>query len=78
MSYAKAMKHNKNIRKCRKQRNMYMGFSALAKNERRKLPWLGSAWFKKGMEAEREKYIREYQEETERLLKENPSLKLVD
>lgn len=26
MSYAKAMKHARNVRKCRKMRNMYMGF----------------------------------------------------
>ena len=26
MSYAKAMKHARNIRKCRKQRNMHFGF----------------------------------------------------
>ena len=26
MSYAKAMKHASNVRKCRKQKNMYMGF----------------------------------------------------
>jgi len=26
MSYAKAMKHARNVRKCRKMSNMYMGF----------------------------------------------------
>lgn len=28
MSYAKAMKHTANVRKCRKQSRMYMGFDA--------------------------------------------------
>jgi hypothetical protein len=28
MSYAKAMKHTRNVRKCRKQANNYMGFDA--------------------------------------------------
>lgn len=27
MSYAKAMKHTRNVRKCRKQSKMYMGFN---------------------------------------------------
>lgn len=75
MSYKKAMKHARNPRK---GRNQYLGFSTLGANERRKEPWLGSVWFKPGMDEEREKYIEQYHAETERLLRENPNLDLVD
>ncbi len=75
MSYNKAMKHARNPRK---GRNMYLGFGTLGKNERRKEPWLGSVWFEPGMEEERKRYIEAYHKETERLMKENPNLVLVD
>jgi hypothetical protein len=55
-----------------------LGFSTLGKNERRRVPWLGKVWFEDGMDAERAEYIAEYHRETERLLKENPNLKIVD
>jgi len=77
MSYQKAMKHHRNIRKYKKQSNMYMGFSVLGKDERRKYPWLGSSWFENGMEEQRKQFIENWEEETKRLLKENPNLKIV-
>jgi hypothetical protein len=76
MSYAKAMKWGKRHPKGIK--NNYMGSSILGANERRKSPWLGSAWFEEGMEEERKAYIKEWHEETERLLKANPKLRLID
>jgi len=75
MSYRKAMKFASNPRKGKAQ---YMGFGILGQNERRCIPWLGSAWFEEGREEEREQFIKEWQEETERLLKLNPNLKIVD
>jgi len=55
-----------------------MGFSTLGPNERRRTPWLGSAWFEPGMDGERKAYIKAYREETARMLKKNSKLKLVD
>jgi hypothetical protein len=52
-------------------------FNVLGNNERRINPWLGSVWFEKGMDAERAERIKEWKEETKRLLKINPKLKLV-
>ena len=54
-------------------------FNVLGDNERRISPWLGSYWFEdvEGREAERVQRIKEWKEETERLLKINPDLKLV-
>lgn len=75
MSYQKAMRHARNPRKGRRQ---YMGFSLIGPNERRREPWLGSSWFEPGMDEKRRKFIEAYHAETERLLKENPNLKLVD
>lgn len=75
MSYAQAVKFSANHRKRKAQ---YMGFSALEKNQRRRTPWLGSAWFEPGMDEERRAYIAAYQAETERLLRENPDLEIVD
>lgn len=75
MSYEKAMRHARNPKK---QRPQPMGFSTLGPNERRRTPWLGSAWFEPGMDGERTAYIKAYREETARMLKENPKLKLVD
>ncbi len=70
----------KQIRIQKKQNKNHMvgsAFNTLGKNERRKSPWLGSAWFEDGMEEKRAEYIRAWQEETERMLKENPNLKIV-
>jgi len=75
MSYEKAMRHTRNPKKRRPQP---MGFSTLESNERHCTPWLGSMWFEPGMDEERTAYIKAYREETERMLKENPNLKLVD
>lgn len=74
MSYKKAMKFARNPRKGKAQ---YMGFSTLGYNERRKVPWLGGSWFEPGMEEERKEFYRNYEAETQRLLKENPNLKLI-
>ena len=76
MSYTKAMKHS--IRKSRKQSTMHFGFSTLGVNERRRRPCFG-AWAGDPENAESLKQeIEAYHEETERLLNENPNLKLVD
>lgn len=75
MSYEKAMKHS--IKKSKMQSNNYFGFSTLAQDERRKNPALGGAWFQEGMEEERAAFIEKWHKETERLLKINPSLKIV-
>ena len=76
MSYLKAMKHSRNVRKCRAQSKMNFGFSTLAPNERRKDPWFGSSVMDATPE-ERKAAYDAYHVETERMLKENPSLKLV-
>tara|TARA_R110000868_G_scaffold243511_3_gene499496 strand:+ start:298 stop:576 length:279 start_codon:yes stop_codon:yes gene_type:complete len=76
MSYTKAIRHS--IRKSKKQANNHFGFSTLGKQERRKSPWLGRAWFEKGREQELANYLKEYHAETERMMKANPSLVLVD
>ena len=75
MRYAEVMKWNR--KHPRGGKAQYMGFSTLGPNERRETPWLGSAWFEPGMKAEREEFIRKWKEETARLLKENPDLKIV-
>lgn len=75
MSYDKAMRHS--IRKSKKQGNNYFGCSALESNERRRLPWLGAAWFEDGMDAEREMFIQKWKDETERMLIVNPKLVIV-
>lgn len=74
MSYEKAMKFSRDPRKGKAQ---YMGFSTLGHNERRRTPWLGGVWFEPGMQDELKEYYREYEAETQRLLKENPNLKLI-
>lgn len=76
MSYAKMMRRMKG-RRLTKKCKMNMGFNTLGENERRKNPWLGGAWYEDGKDEARAKYIAEYHAETERLLKENPNLKLV-
>lgn len=75
MSYEKAVKFARNPKKAKPQP---AGFSTLARDERRMEPWLGGAWFAPGMDEERRQYIEAYHAETERLLKENPDLRLVD
>lgn len=76
MSYKKAMKHFKNIQKCKKQGKMYMGFSLLNPNERRLNPIFGASVMELP-DDERKKRVEEYHEETKRLLSINPKLKLV-
>lgn len=76
MSYTKAMKHAANGRKSRKQSTMHFGFSTLGSNERRKVPCFGSSVYEKGEEYLR-KCTAQYEAETERLVSENPNLKLV-
>ncbi len=71
-----------------KNRMVGKTFSTLEDNERRKSPWLGSSWFKdeeltdpevaKRMHEKREQRYKEWDEETERMLKINPKLKIVD
>lgn len=74
MSYAKAMKFNK-------RRNKAIQpclFSTIEKDERRRYPWLGS-WAVDPANAEKVKaYVEEWEKETERMLKENPNLKIID
>lgn len=75
------MKHHRAIRVQKLQnKNRMVGktFSTLNDNERRKTPWLGSVWFEQGMEEERARYYEEWEKETQRLLKLNPNLKIVD
>lgn len=83
MSYAKMMKWNSRHRKGIKQ--MFGGFSDLETNERRRSPRESSAYLDRLFllpEAERLAKTKERQEkwdiETERLLKINPKLILVD
>lgn len=76
MSYAKAMKHS--VRKSRKQANNHFGFSTLERNERRRMPVLGGAWFEPGMEKDRAEFIANWKRQTEAMLVANPSLRVVD
>jgi hypothetical protein len=66
---------------------MYMGFSQLAKNERRRTPILGRAYYdfslgfyqtQGEMEKAREEYINNWEKETERMIIKNPNLIIVD
>ena len=75
MSYKKAIKFASNPKKGKAQ---YMGFSVLAPDTRRRVPWLGGSWFKEGNEDKLKKYLKEWETETEELLKQNPNLKIVD
>lgn len=75
MSYKQMMKWNR--RHPTGGKPQYMGFSTLAKNERRRRPWLGGSWFEPGMESEREKFIRQWEIDTARMLQENPDLVIV-
>lgn len=71
------MKHARNVRKIKKQSRMYMGFSTLGINERRKEPWFGN-WTNSASEEKIKSAYDKYYAETERLLRLNPNLKLVD
>ncbi len=65
-------------RKQNKSRMIGKTFSTLESNERRRNPWLGGVWFEDGRDEERKACIAEYHKETERMLKVNPNLKIVD
>jgi hypothetical protein len=70
-----------------KNRMVGQTFNVLEKNERRKLPWLGSAWYTKEeletgvpdevQDAKRKERYAQWERETERLLKSNPNLKII-
>lgn len=76
MSYHKAMKHARNVRKCRAQARMNFGFSTLGKNERRKEPWFGS-WTQTATEDEIKAAYAAYHAETARIVAANPNTVLV-
>jgi len=61
-----------------KHKMVGQAFSLLGANKRRRIPWLGSIWFEPGMDEERKRFIERWKEDTKRLLKENPQLKIVD
>lgn len=71
-----------------KNRMVGKTFNVLEDNERRRPPWLGGSWFtaeelKTGepdpeAEAKRVERYRQWDAETERLLKHNPNLKIVN
>ncbi|KKM09975.1 hypothetical protein LCGC14_1722180 [marine sediment metagenome] len=65
-------------RKQNKSRMVGQTFCTLASNERRKSPWLGSAWFEPGRDEARKQFIAAWKEETAQMLIKNPSLVLVD
>ena len=87
MSYKKAMKCTGAKYAKRRKKGMYMGFSQLAENERRRTPILGRAYYdfslgfyqtEKEMNKAREEYIKNWQKETEKMLKANPNLIIID
>lgn len=63
-----------------KHRMMGAAFNpaGLGENVRRRSPWLGLAWYEPGMDEKRAAFIHEWEAETERLLKLNPKLRIVD
>jgi hypothetical protein len=73
-SYAKAMKHS--IKKSKKQANGLI-FTTLGNNQRRLYPQLSAAWYEEGEDENRAKFIADWQEETRRMLLENPKLELI-
>lgn len=82
MSYEKAMKEKESKPS---GHPMAIIFSTVEENERRRLPWLGSAWFEledgetEEMKAQqRQKFREDWQKETEKMLKENPNLKIIE
>lgn len=76
MSYKKAMKHHRNIRKCRKQARMHFGFSTLGRHQRRKDPWFGS-WVLTATKEQLKAAVDKYHAETVRMLENDPELVLV-
>ena len=52
-------------------------FSVLGSNERRENPWLGAWAAEPANKEEVKQFIKEWHEETARMLKENPNLKIV-
>jgi len=77
MSYNKMMSRMKGRRLTFKPRKMYYGCDVLGDNERRRFPWLGGSWYEEGREVERAEVIRQWEVETERLLKLDPTLKII-
>jgi hypothetical protein len=87
MSYKKAMKCT-GAKYAKKRKNgMYMGFSQLGVNERRKKPILGACYFdlslgffesEDEMRKARDNYMQKWEEETEQMLQQNPNLIIVD
>lgn len=75
MSFRKTIR----IQKLQNRHNMVgQAFNTLNPDERRKKPWLGG-WAIEPENAEQVRsYIEQYDKETERLLKLNPALRLVD
>ena len=53
-------------------KRQFMGFDTLGPNKRRRTPWLGGTWYEPGKEEERAEFIRQWELETERLLKRIP------
>ena len=71
----------KNVRVQKLQNKHHMvgqAFNLLNSDERRRHAWLGGWQFEPGREEEVKEYHRRYDEETARLLKINPNLKLVN
>lgn len=65
-------------RKQNKSRMVGKTFSTLESNERRRNPWLGGVWYEDGRDEERAEFIAKWHVETERMLKANPNLVIVD
>lgn len=76
MNYRQMMKWNRKHPKGGK--SQYMGFSFLAPDERRRNPIFGGWQFEEGREDDVAEAIKQYHEETQRLLIQNPNLRLVD
>ena len=86
MSYAKMMKRSGAKGMKKRTGTMHLGFNTLGDNERRATPWLGSAYYdlslgqfstEEEMTSAREARFKAWEEETERLLKINPDLKII-
>lgn len=73
--YSQAMRWGKQHPKGTKQPVI---FSTVKSNERRRIPWLGGVWFEEGKDEKRLAFIRQWHEDTEQMLKENPSLIIID
>jgi len=64
-------------RKQNKNRMVGQTFCTIAPNERRRMPWLGSVWYEPGRDEERAVFIKDWETETARLLKQNPNLIII-